>query len=85
MGCAVVVGLGIRYFLWFIPEGWTYETDEGGIEAIRGSVASVIGLLTAIYFGCLFARTQKVHRQNKELRNELEIVEESIAQLKAQM
>lgn len=71
--CAIVIGLGVRYLLWFIPKDWTYETEEGEIRLVVSSIASLIGLCAAIFLGFLFDKVQKIRRENRDLCTELTI------------
>lgn len=57
--CCIATMLAVRHFLWFIPDGWTYKTDDGEIKAIRLAVASTIGVFAALALAGLFHRVCK--------------------------
>lgn len=75
-GCFIVIGSGVRYLLWFIPKGWTYETEEGDIRLVVFSIANFIGLCAAIFLMVLFNKIQKVRHENRDLCTEIKITRE---------
>jgi len=63
----VVIGVGVDLYLWFIPDNWTFETDDGHIDAARGTIAA---FLAFVITGCLTIVLEEAcrekHRQQTE-------------------
>lgn len=73
LGCIVVIGLGVRPLLLFIPKNWTYETEEGEILVVSSIIAVCISLVATGFFVALFEKIGKIRRENKYFRTELRI------------
>ena len=73
LSCWLVIGVGIHYLLWFIPEGWVYGDDEGRLTSVRAAIAIVISLATAIFLALVFGKVQELRNNNEELRTELRV------------
>jgi hypothetical protein len=70
--CWIVIGLGVRYLLWFIPKDWTIEAERGDIKDVGFWIACLIGFCATMFLGMLFEKIQKMHRENKDLTREIE-------------
>ena len=76
MACCFVVTMGVERLLWFIPENWVYETEEGEFRVVRYSIAAIIGFIAAFFLGTLFDKVTEMRRENKDLCTELAITKE---------
>ena len=41
---ALIIAAGVDLFLWFIPENWSFETDDGSFDPVRGTIATLLAL-----------------------------------------
>jgi len=73
LACLIVVGLGVRPLLWFIPVNWKYETEVGELRVVRDTVSTLIGILAAFFLWLLFNKVKELRDDNRSMRTELEV------------
>lgn len=72
--CGLVIGSGVRFLFWFIPEDWTYKTEDGEIRPIVISISSFIGLIGAIFLCVLFDKVDEMRHSIEELETKLNVI-----------
>ena len=70
LGFWAIITTGVKLYMWFIPDNWTYETDEGEIKAVRWSIASILGFAITC---CLTTVLEKVCLQKHQEQTEEKI------------
>jgi len=66
VSCCCIITSGVESFLWFIPENWTYEAEDGE----RRNVAIIIAFFTTIFIGLQSDRIRGMLRNTEELETE---------------
>lgn len=83
-GCVFIVSRGILSLLWFIPESWVYETEEGDFRMVRLSISTTAGLAAAFCFASLHGVISRMRRENERMNTELAVSRE-VARRKSEL
>jgi hypothetical protein len=70
LSCSAVVATGFHSYLWFIPDNLAHETHEGGVEAVRWSIAGILGFAVTC---CLATILEKACREKHHEQTEAAI------------
>ena len=62
-----IIARGFDLYLWFIPDSWVYETDEGEIQLVRTTIACLMGLVVTISLAIALEKVcHQKHREQTE-------------------
>jgi len=66
----IIIARGFDLYLWFIPDNWSYETEEGEIQYVRTTITAFTGFVVTC---CLTVVLEKVCRQKHREQTEEKI------------